>query len=79
MFFGKAFSMGKAAKSSQLGKTSILLLLLIVNSGLAFAQNDRTFIRQGNKLYRSQKWAQAETQYRKAISKMQRIPRLCII
>ena len=69
MFFGKAFSMGKAAKSSQLGKTCILLLLLIVNSGLAFAQNDRTFIRQGNKLYRSQKWAQAETQYRKAISK----------
>ncbi len=69
MFFGKAFFMGKAAKSSQLGKTSILLLLLIVNSGLAFAQNDRTFIRQGNKLYRSQKWAQAETQYRKAISK----------
>lgn len=69
MFFGKAFSMGKAAKSSQLGKTSILLLLFIVNSGLAFAQNDRTFIRQGNKLYRSQKWAQAETQYRKAISK----------
>lgn len=69
MFFGKAFSMGKAAKSSQLGKTSVLLLLLIVNSGLAFAQNDRTFIRQGNKLYRSQKWAQAETQYRKAISK----------
>lgn len=69
MFFGKTFSMGKAAKSSQLGKNSILLLLLIVNSGLAFAQNDRTFIRQGNKLYRSQKWAQAETQYRKAISK----------
>ena len=69
MFFGKAFSMGKAAKSSQLGKTSILLLLLIVNSALAFAQNDRTFIRQGNKLYRTQKWAQAETQYRKAISK----------
>lgn len=69
MFFGKAFSMGKAAKSSQLGKTSILLLLLLVNSALAFAQNDRTFIRQGNKLYRSQKWAQAETQYRKAISK----------
>ena len=74
MFFGKAFFMGKAAKSSQLGKTSILLLLLIVNSGLAFAQNDRTFIRQGNKLYRSQKWAQAETQYRKAISKNARIP-----
>ena len=68
-FFEKAFSMGKATKSSQLGKTSILLLLLIVNSALAFAQNDRTFIRQGNKLYRTQKWAQAETQYRKAISK----------
>ena len=33
------------------------------------AQNDRAFIREGNRAYRSRKWAAAETQYRKAISK----------
>lgn len=36
------------------------------------AQNDRNFIRQGNRAYHKQKWAAAETQYRKAISKNQR-------
>ena len=41
-FFEKAFSMGKAAKSSQLGKTSILLLLLLVNSALAVSYTHLT-------------------------------------
>ena len=36
------------------------------------AQNDRNFIRQGNRAYHKQKWAAAETQYRKAISKNQK-------
>lgn len=36
------------------------------------AQNDRNFIRQGNSAYHKQKWAAAETQYRKAISKNQK-------
>ena len=38
------------------------------------AQNDRNFIRQGNRAYHKQKWAAAETQYRKAISKNQKNP-----
>lgn len=36
------------------------------------AQNDRNFIRQGNRACHKQKWAAAETQYRKAISKNQK-------
>ena len=36
------------------------------------AQNDRNFIRQGNRAYHKQKWSAAETQYRKAISKNQK-------
>lgn len=35
----------------------------------ASAQNDRSCIREGNRAYRAKKWAAAETQYRKAISK----------
>lgn len=35
----------------------------------ANAQNDRGFIREGNRAFKAQKWAVAETQYRKAISK----------
>jgi Ca-activated chloride channel family protein len=35
------------------------------------AQSDRQLIREGNRLYRSGKYAQAETAYRKAVSKNQ--------
>lgn len=34
-----------------------------------YAQSDRQFIRSGNKLYRSQNYAKAEAEYRKAIAK----------
>lgn len=34
-----------------------------------YAQSDRQFIRSGNKLYRSQNYAKAEAEYRKAITK----------
>ena len=34
-----------------------------------YAQSDRQFIRSGNKLYRSQNYAKAEADYRKAIAK----------
>lgn len=49
----------------------ILLTAIILVTGFSqsFAQSDRAFIRQGNRSYKSQKWAAAETQYRKAISK----------
>lgn len=45
-----------------------ILVMLLVSMPTA-AQSDRTLIRQGNHLYRTQKWVQAETQYRKAIAK----------
>ncbi len=49
----------------------ILVFALLWVTGFAevSAQNDRAFIREGNRAYRSRKWAAAETQYRKAISK----------
>lgn len=49
----------------------LLLFAFVWVVGLAevSAQNDRAFIREGNRAYRLQKWAAAETHYRKAISK----------
>lgn len=38
----------------------------------ALAQSDRDFVRSGNKLYRQQRYAEAETEYRKALSKNSR-------
>lgn len=39
-----------------------------------FAQSDRQFIRSGNKLYRSQNYAKAEAEYRKAIAQNSKNP-----
>lgn len=48
----------------------ILLILLVFASVTQMqAQTDRQFIRNGNKLYRQQNYAKAETEYRKALSK----------
>lgn len=52
----------------------LIAILLIVGMAPAEAQNDRNLIRQGNRAYKSQKWAVAETQYRKAISKNNQNP-----
>ena len=49
-------------------KKSAAMLLLFIAPTLAFAQNDRHFIRTGNKLYRNQNYAKAEVEYRKAMS-----------
>ena len=46
--------------------------MLLVATAQAGAQTDRNLIRQGNRAFKSQKWAVAETQYRKAISKNQK-------
>ena len=46
--------------------------MLLVGTAQAGAQTDRNLIRQGNRAFKSQKWAVAETQYRKAISKNQK-------
>lgn len=48
--------------------------MLLVGTTQAVAQTDRNLIRQGNRAFKSQKWAVAETQYRKAISKNQKNP-----
>lgn len=48
-----------------------ILLILLVFAGVTQmqAQADRQFIRNGNKLYRQQNYAKAETEYRKGLSK----------
>jgi len=48
--------------------------MLLVATAQAGAQTDRILIRQGNRAFKSQKWAVAETQYRKAIFKNQKNP-----
>lgn len=47
----------------------LLVVFLLVGSMQLLAQSDRYMIRQGNRKYKSMQWAQAETQYRKALSK----------
>lgn len=48
-------------------KTLTYMFLLVAFA--AQAQTDRQYIRQGNRLYRQKQWAQAEVEYRKALSK----------
>lgn len=50
----------------------LFFALMVLGLAKVGAQNDRNFIRQGNRAYHKQKWAAAETQYRKAISKNQK-------
>lgn len=52
----------------------VTVAFLLVGGTNAVAQTDRNLIRQGNRAFKSQKWAAAETQYRKAISKNQKNP-----
>ena len=47
----------------------IFILIAIFASSAAFAQTDRQYIRNGNKLFHQQNYAKAEVEYRKAISK----------
>lgn len=52
----------------------VTVAFLLVGGTNAVAQTDRNLIRQGNRAFKSQKWAAAETQYRKAIFKNQKNP-----
>lgn len=52
----------------------VTVAFLLVGGTNAVAQTDRNLIRQGNRAFKTQKWAAAETQYRKAISKNQKNP-----
>ncbi len=70
-FFGKNPLAGKA---SFMGKKAMVMGLVLMGAVSVNAQNDRHFIREGNRSFNSQKWAEAETQYRKAIAKNGRNP-----
>lgn len=52
----------------------VTVAFLLVGGTNAVAQTGRNLIRQGNRAFKSQKWAAAETQYRKAIFKNQKNP-----
>lgn len=52
----------------------VTVAFLLIGGTNAVAQTDRNLIRQGNRAFKSQKWAAAETQYRKAIFKNQKNP-----
>ena len=52
----------------------VTIAFLLASATNAAAQTDRNLIRQGNRAFKTQKWAAAETQYRKAISKNQKNP-----
>ena len=51
------------------GLKYIFILIAIFASSAAFAQADRQYIRNANKLFHQQNYAKAEVEYRKAISK----------
>ena len=65
-------------KNNSLAKGIILLAVLSLSSFLfplsTMAQNDRQYVRQGNKQYRLGDFANAEVSYRKAIEKNPRNP-----
>ena len=56
-------------KTSKLKYILSLMLLLLLEVIPSQAQNDRNFIRRGNRSYRAKKFTQAEVAYRKALSK----------
>src|ERR1700760_1783357 len=45
-----------------------ILLLMMVNVPVLFAQDAKTYLRQGNELYRQKKYKEAAAAYRKAAS-----------
>jgi Ca-activated chloride channel family protein len=50
-------------------KQLILSLLMILNGSLLFAQDAKSYIHEGNKLYQQKKYKEAEEAYRKAAAK----------
>lgn len=47
---------------------NILILMLLAVASASLAQNDRDYIRRGNRLYRAKKFNKAEVEYRKAVA-----------
>lgn len=55
-------------------KALMAVSLFILSFGTAFAQSDRQYIREGNKMFHSGNYADAEVAYRKALEKNPRNP-----
>ena len=47
---------------------NIVVFILLMIASVAFAQNDRDYIRSGNRLYRNKSFDKAEVEYRKSVS-----------
>lgn len=52
----------------------ITIIILTITAVSAWAQADRQYIREGNRLFRSQQYEKAEVAYRKALTKNSRNP-----
>jgi len=50
-------------------KQFIIIVLILLNGSLLFAQNANSYIHKGNELYNEQKYKDAETNYRKSVEK----------
>lgn len=55
-------------------KSTMIVVLFMLCGVSVFAQNDRDYVRKGNRHYRAGNYAEAETNYRKAIEKNDRNP-----
>ncbi len=55
-------------------RKTVAVALLLLSSAATFAQNDRQYIREGNKAFRTGDYANAEVAYRKAVEKNPRNP-----
>lgn len=53
-------------------KQLIIILLIVLNGPVLFAQEAKSYIHQGNKLYHQKKYKEAEEAYRKAAAKKDR-------
>lgn len=55
-------------------KASMVVFFLMVGGATVMAQNDRDYVRKGNRHYRAGNYAEAETNYRKALEQNDRNP-----
>jgi Ca-activated chloride channel family protein len=59
---------GQEQSKGEFAMRNIVVFILLMIASVAFAQNDRDYIRSGNRLYRNKSFDKAEVEYRKAVS-----------
>ena len=57
----------EAADTAMIRYVAVMLMLFVGGRASAWSQSDRSLIRDGNRLYRQQKFTDAEVNYRKAL------------